>query len=132
MKTVKKRERLVEEIGADLESLAGASWLHTAKRTAEGAITIRTRCSFLFDHLLPLPSRCCEVASLRISPAFFGNTNLKEQSSTYRTRQFLFQITLHSTRTLAFRHCDATFAAAWSKALYASSFVGGEELAARM
>lgn len=132
MKTVKKRERLVEEIGADLELLAGASWLPTAKSTAKGAITIRTRCSFLFKPLLHLPSRCCEVASLRFSPAFFGNTNLEEQSSTHRARQFLLQITLHSTRTLALGHCDATFAAAWSKALYASSFVGGEELAARM
>lgn len=47
----------------------------------------------------------------RSFPALLSNTDLEEQTSTYRTRQFLLKIALHAATSLTFCHCSVTIAA---------------------
>lgn len=130
MKTIEERERLVEEICADLGTVSRRIPASHCKSTAKGATMSWMCCAFLlFPRSFHLIVWLC--LPFAASPPLLQH-HLEERTSTHRTRQFPLQIALHAAIPLAFCHCDATPTAASSRALYASSLVGGDELPARM
>jgi hypothetical protein len=77
MEAVEERERLVEEIGADLKTVSRRIPALHSKSTAKGA-TLRWTCRAFF--LVPfLPSHCLVVPSLRSFPASSATPTSKNE-----------------------------------------------------